>query len=306
MQILFCSCSPYHQSSSICLCLHFSQFELCVLVFADGFATLFSFLNIFQCFVNSALSDTYGLSTDTDTTAAQCCHSNLVALAFFAQQVFSGNLNVFINNFAVGCCSNTHTFDVGTNGQTFKFSFYDESRHTFRTFGFICQSEYDECISETGVCCEHLCTVQNIVLAVFCLVSCCLNACSICTSAGLCQTEAADFGTINQRSQIFLFLFFCTKLIDARAAKRCMYGQCNTCGSIYFRHFFHAQCVCQNVCTLAAVFSAVRNTKSTDFLQFLKQFSIVIFCFVHVFSDWFNFCFSKFSEQLLLKHLSFC
>ena len=100
MQILFCSCSPYHQSSSICLCLHFSQFELCVLVFADGFATLFSFLNIFQCFVNSALSDTYGLSTDTDTTAAQCCHSDLVALAFFAQQVFSGNLNVFINNFA--------------------------------------------------------------------------------------------------------------------------------------------------------------------------------------------------------------
>ena len=304
MVVFFSSSSPYHQSSSINFCLAFSKFELCILIFTDGFATLFSFFNIFQCFINSTLCDTYGLSTDTDTTAAQSCHSDLVALTFFAQQVFFGNSYVFIDYFTVGSSSDTHTFDVGTNCQTFVASFYDESGHTFRTFGFVCQSEYDEDISKTGVCCEHLCTVQYIVVAIQC--SFCTYASSVCTSTGFCQTKAADLGTVNQRSQIFLFLFFCTKFIDTRAAKRCMYGQCDTCGSINFGHFFHAQCVCQNVCTLTAIFSGIRNTERTDFLQFLQQFSRVFFFFVHVLCDGFNFCFSKFSEQLLLKHLSFC
>ena len=94
--IVFCCCSsPYHQSSCVYLCLAFSKFELCVLIFADGFATLFSFFYIFQSFVDSTLCDTNRLCTDTDTTAAQSCHSDFVALTFFTQQIFFGYFVLF-------------------------------------------------------------------------------------------------------------------------------------------------------------------------------------------------------------------
>ena len=71
------------------------------------------------------------------------------------------------------------------------------------------QVDYDECISETGVCCEHLCTVQNIFVTI--QNSCCLLHGGVCTRTGLCQTECTDFFALCQGYQIFLFLFFCTE-----------------------------------------------------------------------------------------------
>ena len=38
-----------------------------------------------------------------------------------------------------------------------------------------------------------------------------------------------------------------------------------------FGHLFHAQCVCQHIRALSAVFSAVRNTKGADFLHYHKR-----------------------------------
>ncbi len=277
---------------------------MCVLEFVDCFAELFSFFNIFQSFVDSALSDTYRLSTDTDTTAIQSNHSDFEAHAFFANQVSSRNNNVFVDNFTVGSSSNTHTFDVSTYCNAFGVQVYDECRHTFEAFGFICQCKYDTCISKAGVCCEDFGTVDDVVIAIF--NSYCLATTSVCTSTWFCQTKGTDCSTIDHWSQVCVFLFFGTELVDTRTAKGSMYGHCDTCGSIYFRNFFHSQCVCQNVCALTAVFSGVRNPEHTCFLKFCDKIHAVFFSFVHVFCNGFDFCFSKFSEKFLLKQLGFC
>ena len=52
------------------------------------------------------------------------------------------------------------------------------------------QVDYDECISETGVCCEHLCTVQNIFVTI--QNSCCLLHGGVCTCTRLCKSESTE------------------------------------------------------------------------------------------------------------------
>ena len=66
---------------------------------ADRLTELNTFFGIVECAFISALGDTQCLSTDTDTAAVEGCHSDLEALAFFAEQVFLRNFDVIENQF---------------------------------------------------------------------------------------------------------------------------------------------------------------------------------------------------------------
>ena len=66
---------------------------------ADRLTELDTFFGIVKRTFISALSDTESLSTDTDTAAVESCHSDLEALAFFAEQVFLRNFDVIEDQF---------------------------------------------------------------------------------------------------------------------------------------------------------------------------------------------------------------
>ena len=66
---------------------------------ADRLTELDTFFRVVKSTFISALSDTESLSTDADTAAVEGCHSDLKALAFFAEQVCFRNFDVIENQF---------------------------------------------------------------------------------------------------------------------------------------------------------------------------------------------------------------
>ena len=105
---------------------------------------------------------------------------------------------------------------------------YDECRDALGAKALIGHCEYDKNVSIVSVGDEDLGAIKNPAIAI--INSNSLLHSSICTCAGLGQTESAKLLAGSQGNQILLLLLFCTILVDRPAAKRLMSGHNYGCG----------------------------------------------------------------------------
>ena len=188
--VLHVSSSVDQQSCSFDLCYQVSNDELQSLELGQSLAKLLSCLHVLDGYVQSALSDTQSLGSDTDTAAVQCGHSYLEALSYFTQKSVLRNLAVLEDQLCCGGCADTHLVLSLTDGEALVALFNDEGADSVVALGLVSHSHDYEYIGISAVCDEYLSAIQQpVVSAVLC--SCLLSG-SVCAGTRLCQTESTQ------------------------------------------------------------------------------------------------------------------
>ncbi len=177
---------------------HVSKLELRILECADRSAELLSLLHISDGVVESALSQTERLGSDTDTAAVQCVHCDVEALTLLPKEILLRDAAVGKDQLVSGRTADTHLLLLRTEGETGRSFLHDECGNLFLQAAALlnrsCDCKNDINVSFLTVGDEALGAVKHPLFTVKHSLG--LLTLRVGTCTGLCQAECAQLLTL--------------------------------------------------------------------------------------------------------------
>ena len=230
-------------------------------------------------------------------------HADLPTLAFFADQVCSGDAAIFEDQIVGSGSTDAHLLFMNALGEARGILFDHEQGDALQALGLIGDCENNIGRSSVAVGDEALGAVQNVFVAV--LHSSGLLARSVGASAGFGQTECAQLAAGSQIRDPLHLLFFGTESHDGAHAQRGMSSHDGAGSQAALAQLFDSHDIHQVVAACAAVLLRNGNTQEAVTCQLGNSFPREAFFFVDFSCQRFQFVVSELYEHFTSHFMFF-